>query len=426
MSQRPRIQVTQTLRMQLNQSLQASITMLKASSAELARYLEEQAAANPHLRLNPPPLPPVGEWLPRWTRVLPGAEADLDDQVAGPGASLMGHVAVAIDRRMTDPGDRRIALALADALEPSGWIGTPLAVIAREMGLKARDVEAVLLRLQEIEPVGLFARDLTECLRLQAQEEGSYDPAMGVMLAHLDLLAAGDIGRLSRLAGVSEGEILRRFKLIRALNPKPGTEFDALSVAHPREPDLVVRALPAGGWDVALNHSCLPTLQIVDSAAGSAGGLAAAKGLHRMFEARNSTLLRVGREVLQRQQAALARGGEALVPMTMAEVAEALDLHESTVSRVVAGTSVDTPRGVWWLRLLFSAAVGGRDGVAAAALRDRLARLVADEPLAAPLSDEALVAALARDGMIVARRTVAKYRCMLNIPPAHRRRRRGK
>jgi RNA polymerase sigma-54 factor len=136
-------------------------------------------------------------------------------------------------------------------------------------------------------------------------------------------------------------------------------------------------------------------------------------------------LLRVGREILRRQQAALAGGAEALVPMTMAEVAAALDLHESTVSRVVAGTSVDTPRGMWWLRLLFSGAVGGVDGapgVAAAALRDRLARLVAGEPPDAPLSDEALAAELAQDGAVVARRTVAKYRTMLNIPPAHRRR----
>jgi len=419
MSQRPRIQVTQTQRLRLNTGLQTSLQLLRADAAGLMRYLEEQAAENPHLRLEPPPVPPVGEWLPRWTRVLPGLEGG-DPEQAAAGASLMSHVIGAIDRRMLVPKDRQIALALAEALEPSGWLGRPLAVVARELGLKLREVEAVLLRLQEIEPVGLFARDLAECLKLQAQEEGSYDAAMGVMLANLDLLAAGDMARLARLAGVSEAEVMRRFRLIRALNPKPGTEFDALAVQRPREPDLVVRAVP-GGWDVALNRSSLPGLQVVEDAGGTAAALAAAKGVQRMVEARNSTLLRVGREILQRQAAALKAGAGALVPMTMAEVAEALELHESTVSRVVAGTSVDTPHGMWWLRLMFSAAVGG--GPAAAALRDRLARLVAEEPAAAPLSDDALALRLGEGGAAVARRTVAKYRAMLKIPPAHRRKR---
>ena len=424
MSQRPRIQVTQTQRLALNAGLQVSIRMLRADAAGLVRYLEEQAADNPNLRLEPPPLPAMGEWLPRWTRVLPGAPLDGVELAAGPGASLMAHVLAAIDRRLTTHQDRRIALALAEALEPSGWLGRSVALIAQDLKVTPREVEAVLVRLQEIEPVGLFARDLLECLRLQAQEEGSYDAAMAVMLSRLDLLAAGDMARLARLAKVSEAEILRRFKLIRALNPKPGTEFDALAVAHPREPDLIVRGAAAGGgWDVTLNRSCLPTLHVVDSNAGTASGLAAAKVLQNMVEARNSTLLRVGREILQRQKAALAEGAAALVPMTMAEVAAALGLHESTVSRVVAGTSVDTPRGMWWLRLLFSAAVGGKDGAAAAAMRDRLAQLVAREPAGAPLSDEALAAALAQGGAVLARRTVAKYRAMLNIPPAHRRRR---
>lgn len=142
--------------------------------------------------------------------------------------------------------------------------------------------------------------------------------------------------------------------------------------------------------------------------------------MQRMVEARNSTLLRVGRAVLQRQARALEMGAGALVPMTMAEIAAVLDLHESSVSRVVAGTSVDTPHGMWWLRLMFSQGLGA-DQVAGAALRDRLARLVAEEPRGAPLTDEALATALSCAGAAVARRTVAKYRSMLGIAPAHRR-----
>ena len=406
MTQRPRITVTQTQRLQLNMGLQAAIRMLRSDAAGLTRYLEEQAADNPALKLTPPPVP--SEWLPRWGRILTGPETPPDQPGAGP--SLMAHVLGQIDRRMTTATDRRIALALAEALEPSGWLGQPLAAIAVAAGVRLREVEAVLKRLQEIEPVGLFARDLAECLRLQAQEEGSFDAVMAVMLAHLDLLAAGDLARLARLAKVEETEIARRFRLIRAMNPKPGTEFDSLAVAHPREPDLVARVVGTG-WEVTLNRSSLPGLTVV---AGE--GAAAAKTVQRMVEARNSTLLRVGQDVLRRQIRALAEGAGALVPMTMAEVAEELGLHESTVSRVVAGTSVDTPHGCWWLRLMFS---GGAGEVSGAGLRDRLAGLVAAEDRSAPLSDEALAAAL---GDAVARRTVAKYRALLRIPPAHRRR----
>ena len=418
MTQAPRITVTQTQRLQLNLGLQAAIRLLRADAAGLTRFLEEQAADNPVLALSAPPVPMPGEWLPRWTRVFGASDAVTVEQAAV-GPSLMAHVLSTIDRRITEPGERRIALALAEALEPSGWLGRPVPQIAAELVVKVREVEAVLRRLQEIEPVGLFARNLAECLTLQAQEDGSFDKVMALMLGRLDLLAKGDLTQLARLAGVDEREIAQRFRTIRAMNPKPGTEFDALAVARPREPDLVARAAAGGGWEVSMNRSSLPTLHLVE--AGGGGDLAAAKAVQRLVEARNSTLQRVGQEVLRRQISALSAGCGALVPMTMAEVAEALDLHQSTVSRVVAGTSVDTPHGTWWLRKLFTAGLGEAQ-LSAVALRDRLQRLVAAEDKGAPLSDEALAAALDAGGGQVARRTVAKYRGMLNIPPAHRRR----
>lgn len=413
MSQSPRITVTQSQRLQLNLGLHAAIRLLRSDAAGLTRYLEEQAAENPSLKLTPPPM--SAEWLPRWAPVFAAREAGGEQASAGP--SLMAHVVAQIDRRVTDPRERRIALALAEALEPSGWLGQPLGVMATALGVTVAEVVAVLYRLQEIEPAGLFARDLAECLRLQAQEEGSHDAVMDVVLGHLDLLAAGDLARLAHLAGVGEAEIGQRFRLIRAMNPKPGTEFDSLAVARPREPDLVARVRGAG-WEVTMNRSSLPGLVVVP---GKAAAMAAAKAVQRMVEARNTTLLRVGREVLQRQVRALAEGAVALVPMTMAQVAEALALHESTVSRVVAGTSVDTPHGTWWLRLMFSS---GSGEVSAGAVRARLGDLVAAEDKAAPLSDDAIAAMLGEGGAPVARRTVAKYRAMLRIPPAYLRRRR--
>lgn len=422
MSQRPRITITQTQRLQLNLGLHVSIRLLRADAAGLTRYLEEVAAENPALRLEPPPLPAPGEWLPRWSRVFAAPDFGEVEQAAL-GPSLMAHVMASIDLLMVVPKDHRIAVALAEALEPSGWLGQPISEIAASLQVKVKEVEAVLWRLQEFEPTGIFARDLADCLRLQAQEDGIHDAVMAVILANLDLLAAGDMPRLARLAQVSPTEISLRFKMIRAMNPKPGGEFDTLSVPRPREPDLTARRVPDGTWEVAMNHASLPSIKLVDPGDGVGTALAAAKSVARMVEARNSTLLRVGRDILQRQIAALNHGPAALVPMTMAEVAAGLGLHESTVSRVVAGTSVDTPRGMWWLKALFSRGLG-EGQVAGAALRHRLTQLVADEDKAAPLSDEGLAQHLSSPDATIARRTVAKYRTMMRIPPAHRRRKR--
>jgi RNA polymerase sigma-54 factor len=448
---RNRLSVTQTQRLQLTAGLQASIHMLRADAPGLTRYLEEQCDANPHLRLDPAPSPAPGDWLPRWTGVIGGLMGGLSgaassgggadagralDQAEAPAASLMVHVMEAINRMGLTPQKARIAHALAEALEPSGWLGKPLADIARDAGATVAEVEQKLARLQRIEPAGLFARNLAECLALQLTEAGPLDGVMQVILGRLDLLAAGDMAGLARLARTTPADIAARFRVIRSLDPKPGAQFAPLSAAAQREPDLLVRKTAAGEWEVSLNRSCLPTVSVLRPETGCGepgrGGapLAGARAVVRLLEMRNDTLLRVGREVLQRQRAALDAGPPALVAMSMAEVAEALGLHESTVSRVVAGASVDTPRGTWWVRRLFSGRVGANTGEGAgassgAAVRARLAQLVASEPKSAPLSDAALALALATSGVAVARRTIAKYRAALGIPPVHRRKIRG-
>ncbi|NBE06882.1 RNA polymerase factor sigma-54 [Paragemmobacter ruber] len=418
MDAKPRIAVTTSQRLHLSLALQSSLRLLKADAAGLTRYLEEQAAENPALQLGPPP---PGDWLPRWDSMFRGAEPPPDRAEAAP-PSLLAHVIGWIDRQSLPPAEARIALALAEALEPSGWLGSPLPRIAKDIATPLAQVEAVLARLQTIEPAGLFARSLSECLRLQARAEGDPDPVLLGVIDHLDLVATGDIPRLARKFGVPEPAITRAIRAIRAMNPKPGAQFDHLA-APIREPDLIARRGDLG-WTVALNRSALPSLSVTP---GRGGGQGPARALLRLVEARNTTLLRVGQEILRRQEAALDHGPARLIPLTMAEVAAALDLHESTVSRVVSGTSVDTPRGTLWLRGLFSARRGGEEAPAlsAAALRARLADLVAREDRRHPLTDEALARALSAEGAIIARRTAAKYREMQGIPAAHRRRQRG-
>ncbi|MBL9050620.1 MAG: RNA polymerase factor sigma-54 [Tabrizicola sp.] len=414
MKSRNRISVEQTQRMALTTGLATSIRILRADAAGLSRYLEEQAAENPQIILT---RPQVQEWLPRWKSAFGGDSERPEQEAAAP--SLVSQVLAMIEALRLDATEGRIAMALAEALEPSGWLGRSLQAIAAQTGTGVPAVEAVLHRLQQrAEPTGLFARNLAECLRLQAEEAGELDRVMVAVLDRLDLLAKGEVERIAREAGVTVAEVRASVGKLRSYDPKPGAGFEAFS-APVREPDLIAEK-GASGWMVSLNRSALPAVTVAE---GRAKGRAEARALIKMIEGRNATLLSVGQAVLARQAAALETGTGALVPMTMAEIAETLGLHESTVSRVVAGTAVDTPRGTWWLRALFTQAAR-EGGPAAGALRDRLARLVADEDPDAPLSDEALAAALAEGGAPIARRTVAKYRTMLNLPPAHRRRRR--
>lgn len=426
MSNRPRTNLTQRQRLRLTQGLTTAVRILRFDASGLSRYLEEQAAENPHLRLEEASLP-AGDWLPRWTGAfgLRGGSAEPDSMaMASPSLSL--HVAAEIRRLVPEGRERRLAQALAEALEPTGWLGRPLAEIAAEERVPLREVEAVLRLLHGCEPSGLFARSLAECLELQARDRGIWDEILAVMLANLPLVAAGDVARLARLARSTAEEVQLRFRRIRSLNPKPGAVFDP-APPLPREPDLAAR--PDGaGWTVELNRAALPVLAVVAAARGTATPavrrqVSEARSLRRMVAARSETLLRVAGEIVRRQAAALHEGPGSLVPMTMAEVAAALGLHPTTVGRAVAGVSLDTPRGPVWLRRLFTGAAGP-DDIAAGALRARLAALIAAEDPRRPLSDAALAEALAEAGTgPPARRTIAKYRALLGLPPAHLRRR---
>ncbi|WP_137110011.1 RNA polymerase factor sigma-54 [Rhodobacter sp. SY28-1] len=415
MKSRNRISVLQTQRMALTTGLATSIRILRADAAGLSRYLEEQAAENPQIILT---RPQVQDWIPRWKSAF-GSDAERPEQEAA-GPSLVAHVLGMIEALRLDEAETRIAMALAEALEPSGWISRSLPAIAGQLGVHLSVVESVLHRLQaRAEPTGLFARNLADCLRLQAEEADELDRPMQALLDRLDLLAKGEIERIAREAGLELADLRQAFGRLRSYDPKPGAGFEPFA-APVREPDLIAEK-GASGWIVSLNRSALPSVSVAE---GRGKGRAEARALIKMIEGRNATLLSVGQNILTRQTAALEAGLGALVPMTMAEVAEALGLHESTISRVVAGTAVDTPRGTWWLRALFTKAPR-EGGPSAGALRDRLARLVADEDPDHPLSDDALAEALADGGAPIARRTVAKYRAMLNLPPAHRRRRRA-
>lgn len=424
--------LAQSQKLQLSAGLAASIRILHHNAEDLARYLEECAAENPHLTLKPV-VPAPAEWTPRWTNAFQGGDADLIDRVAAAAPGLASHALAQMELLLPRGRARDIGFHFVQALEASGWIGRPMAEIAAEAGASVAEAEVVLARLQNAEPTGLFARDLADCLRLQAREEGLLDPVMEGVLANLSLLAAGETDRLARLCGGAPAAIMDRLRQIRTFDPKPGARF-CEGAAVVREPDLLISRTAEGGWSIALNRSALPDITIHDAPGtqGDPAQLAAARELERSVSARNRTLLRITRAVLERQSGVLERGAGAALPLTMTEIAAELALHESTVSRAVAGVSMDTPRGVIWLRVLFASRAAPRRfagqsmmplALSGAALRARMAQLVQEEDPTAPLSDEALAELLGREGTPVARRTIAKYRAVLNIPPRHRRRR---
>ncbi|MFZ1345309.1 MAG: RNA polymerase sigma-54 factor, partial [Tabrizicola sp.] len=242
MKSRTRISVHQTQRMALTTGLATSIRILHADAAGLTRYLEEAAAENPQIILT---RPQVQEWLPRWKSAF-GSDAERPEQEAA-GPSLVSHVLGMIEALRLDPAEGRIALVLAEALEPSGWIGRALPAIAGQLGVTVPAVESVLGRLQQqVEPTGLFARNLAECLRLQAEEAGELDRPMAALLARLDLLAKGEIDRIAREAGLELADLRQAFGRLRSYDPKPGAGFE-VTAAPVREPDLIAEK-GAAGW----------------------------------------------------------------------------------------------------------------------------------------------------------------------------------
>ena len=336
-----------------------------------------------------------------------------------------------------DPRQRLIAGHFVNALEPTGWIGMSVAEIATASGSRQDEAEAVLEQLQTFEPTGLFARDLADCLRLQLVEQGLFSDAFGILLENLALLGRGEIKRLARLIDGTAEDVMEMLKIIRTLNPKPG-EFLGIDHLEMPSPDVIVRRR-TDGWAVELNRSTLPAVIINEDYADmlekrrldqdarnySAGALNNARWLKRAVEQRNSTTLKISAEIIRQQTDFLEKGLDYLKPLSLRDVAQAVGMHESTVSRVTTGLLIATPRGGMPLKSFFSVNIASRDSendTSAAAVRNMVKRLISQEQPGKPLSDEAISKMISDQGIDLARRTVAKYREMLNIPSSSQRR----
>ena len=369
-----------------------------------------------------------------------GGEAPDIDQFVAARPSLADHLAEQISHILKAPAERLIARYLIDSLNDAGYLTSELAAIAEQLGAPVELIEAVLLKIQGCDPVGVFARDVPECMAIQLREKDRLDPMMARLLEHLDLLAAHDLMGLVRAVGCDREDLDGMLAELRQLDPRPGRAFDGGPV-EAVVPDVFVRQGSGGVWAIELNGETLPkilvnrvyyatvTKKTRDAAEKNflTDCLQTANWLAKSLDQRAQTILKVATEIVRQQDGFLVHGVTHLRPMTLKLVAEAIDMHESTVSRVTSNKYVSTPRGLFEMKYFFTTALGsmtGGDEHSAEAVRHRIRQIVDAEAPADILSDDTIAEMLQKEqGIDVARRTVAKYREGMHIPSSVIRRR---
>jgi RNA polymerase sigma-54 factor len=383
-------------------------------------------------------LPAVSEWAGVGSGGRDGEDYNLE-AFATAETTLSEHLSEQLALVISGPADRLIGAHLIDLVDEAGYITGDLAEVAEKLGAAMADVERVLKVLQSFDPAGICARNLAECLAIQLRERDRFDPAMQALIAHIDLLAKREFSALRRLCGVDEEDLADMIAEIRRLNPKPGLAFGSTMV-QPVVPDVLVRPGPDGGWQVELNSDTLPKVllnqtyytQISKSARNATDKsylsecMQSGTWLVRALDQRARTILKVATEIVRQQDGFFTYGVQHLRPLNLRTVADAIGMHESTVSRVTANKFMATTRGIFELKYFFTSAIAAADGGdahSAEAVRHRIKVLIDAETAGDVLSDDTIVDRLREAGIDIARRTVAKYRDAMRIPSSVQRRR---
>lgn len=365
-------------------------------------------------------------------------DGDLES-LASEDISLRTYCSAQIALTLDTPAERLVGQHLVDLLDDAGYLPANLDALAERLGAPASLIEGVLQKLQAIDPPGLFARSLAECLAAQLKDQNRYDPMMAKLLENLDLLASRNLAGLKKAVGCDMDDLIEMIQEIKRLNPKPGLKFGSVQV-QPVVPDVLVRAAADGGWHVELNSDTLPRVLVnrnyytrVSKSASCDKDkdylldcLQTANWLVKSLDQRARTILRVAEQIVRQQDAFFMHGVQHLRPLNLKTVADAISMHESTVSRVTSNKYMATPRGIFELKYFFTSAIASSsDGEAhsSESVRFRIKQLIDAERADEVLSDDQLVERLRSDGIDIARRTVAKYREALRIPSSVQRRR---
>jgi len=352
--------------------------------------------------------------------------------------TLTEHLAEQVPLELSDPVDRLIASHLIDQIDETGWFLAELAPVAAQLACPVDRVEATLKRLQQFDPPGIFARSLAECMELQLRDRNRWDPCMAALVGNLDRLAKRDLAGLRKLCRVDDADLMEMVQEIRTLDPKPGLRFIHVA-SETMIPDVFVRAGADGQWHVELNADTLPKVLVNQRYYATVAKGAKSKDdkdyLTEQFQSANwlvkslhqraTTILKVASEIVRQQDLFFHYGVQHLRPLVLRDVADAIGMHESTVSRVTTNKYLASPRGTYELKYFFTAALGGEGGIthSAEAVRSKIKALIDNEDPKKILSDDKIVDILRAEGVDIARRTVAKYREAMKIPSSVQRRR---
>ncbi|HAI7353851.1 RNA polymerase factor sigma-54 [Escherichia coli] len=469
------LQLRLSQQLAMTPQLQQAIRLLQLSTLELQQELQQALESNPLLeqidtheeidtretqdsetldtadaleqKEMPEELPLDASWDTIYTAGTPsGTSGDyIDDELpvyqGETTQTLQDYLMWQVELTPFSDTDRAIATSIVDAVDDTGYLTVPLEDILESMGdeeIDIDEVEAVLKRIQRFDPVGVAAKDLRDCLLIQLSQFDKTTPwleeARLIISDHLDLLANHDFRTLMRVTRLKEDVLKEAVNLIQSLDPRPG---QSIQTGEPEYviPDVLVRK-HNGHWTVELNSDSIPRLQINQHYASMCNNarndgdsqfirsnLQDAKWLIKSLESRNDTLLRVSRCIVEQQQAFFEQGEEYMKPMVLADIAQAVEMHESTISRVTTQKYLHSPRGIFELKYFFSSHVNTEGGgeASSTAIRALVKKLIAAENPAKPLSDSKLTSLLSEHGIMVARRTVAKYRESLSIPPSNQR-----
>lgn len=353
--------------------------------------------------------------------------------------SLRDHLTAQLPLAIQDHVQRLIGYHLIDLVDEAGYLHADLDQLALKLGAPLEMVESVLATLQTFDPAGVFARSLGECLALQLKEQNRYDPQIAALLDNLELLAAHNLAALRKAVGADMDEIAEMIEEIKRLNPKPGLKFGSVQV-QPVVPDILVRTASDGGWLIELNSETLPRVLVNRSYFAQVSKtsrtekdrgyllecLQTANWLVKSLDQRARTILKVSEEIVRQQDAFFTHGVQHLRPLNLKTVADAISMHESTVSRVTSNKYMATPRGIFELKYFFTSAIasaGDGEAHSSEAVRHRIKQMIDGECARSVLSDDKLVEKLNAEGIDIARRTVAKYREAMRIPSSVQRRR---
>jgi RNA polymerase sigma-54 factor len=409
----------------------------------LENVYADEARADQDNRLQPGPTDTS------WSSLKPSGSMSLDAGELDFGATLtrdktlVEHLTEQLNLTLQNPADRLIGQHLIGMVDEVGYLTGDIAAVAETLGTETAEIERVLKILQSFDPPGVFARNLRECLALQLIDRDRFDPAMAIMVEHLDLIAKRDFQALKALCKVDLDDIKDMIAEIKDLNPKPGHAFGSEPV-QPVVPDVFVRPAPDGSWLVELNSETLPRVIVNNRYMATVSANAArtadkeylsechanATWLVKSLDQRAKTILKVAREIVRQQDAFLVLGIQYLKPINLKTVADAISMHESTVSRVTSSKYMATPRGIFELKYFFTSAISsveeGGQAHSSESVRHRIKELIEGEKATEVLSDDMIVEILKQAGIEIARRTVAKYRESLGIQSSVQRRREKK